>query len=215
MPPKAKRKGKGTPVRASRAAPAAPGAASTSPATTRTLWLLRHAKTVTDPPPGGSDFDRVLAPRGRRDATALGKLFAGDGEGLGPALAGAPRPSVALVSPAARTRATAEVVLADMEAPPVCRFDEDLYGAEPDELLGFVRALPDEAAAAMAVGHNPTAHYLSQALVSPADADGLALATRQGFPTCALGVYVFPVARWAEVDLGSATLLTLLVPPFA
>ena len=49
----------------------------------RTLWLLRHAKAVTDPPPGGSDFDRVLAPRGRRDATALGRLFAGPGVGLG------------------------------------------------------------------------------------------------------------------------------------
>ncbi len=78
----------------------------------RTLWLLRHAKTVTDPPPGGADFDRVLAPRGRRDATALGRLFAGSGEGLGPALKRAPRPQVALVSPAARTAATAELVLA-------------------------------------------------------------------------------------------------------
>ena len=32
----------------------------------RYLWLLRHAKTVTDPPPGGSDFDRVLAPRDKK-----------------------------------------------------------------------------------------------------------------------------------------------------
>ena len=47
----------------------------------RMLWLLRHAKTVTDPPPGGADFDRVLTPRGRRDAAALGHLFAGAGEG--------------------------------------------------------------------------------------------------------------------------------------
>ncbi len=62
----------------------------------RILWLLRHAKTVTDPPPDGTDFDRVLAPRGRRDATALGRLFAGQGEGLGPALKGVPRPQVAL-----------------------------------------------------------------------------------------------------------------------
>ena len=69
----------------------------------RTLWLLRHAKAVTDPPPGGSDFDRVLAPRGRRDAAALGHLFAGRGQGLGPALKGVPLPGVALVSPAART----------------------------------------------------------------------------------------------------------------
>ena len=59
---------------------------ATGPKAGRTLWLLRHAKTVTDPPPGGDDFDRVLAPRGRRDAKALGRLFAGAGEGLGPAL---------------------------------------------------------------------------------------------------------------------------------
>ena len=84
----------------------------------RTLWLLRHAKTVTDPPPGGADFDRVLAPRGRRDATALGRLFAGAGEGLGPSLKGVPRPEIALVSPAARTAATAELVLAGVTDPP-------------------------------------------------------------------------------------------------
>ena len=45
---------------------------------TRTLWLLRHAKTVADPPAGGADIDRVLAPRGRRDATALGHLIGTD-----------------------------------------------------------------------------------------------------------------------------------------
>ena len=80
-----------------------PGLMAPKAQASRTLWLLRHAKTVTDPPPGGSDFDRVLAPRGRRDATALGRLFAGRGEGLGPALEGVPLPTVALVSPAART----------------------------------------------------------------------------------------------------------------
>ena len=66
-----------------------PGLMATK-ARTRTLWLLRHAKTVTDPPPGGTDFDRVLAPRGRRDATALGRLFAGSGDGLGPGLEARP-----------------------------------------------------------------------------------------------------------------------------
>ncbi len=92
---------------------------------------------MTDPPPGGADFDRVLAPRGRRDATALGRLFAGAGDGLGPACDAFPRPQVALVSPAARTRATAELVLAEMADPPECRFDEELYGADPEEVLAL------------------------------------------------------------------------------
>jgi len=180
----------------------------------RTLWLLRHAKTVADPPPGGSDFDRVLAPRGRRDATALGRLFAGSGQALGPDLKGVPRPQVALVSPAARTSATAELVLADVTDLPQCRFDEALYGAEPEEVLAFLHALPDDVAAAMVVGHNPTAHTLSQSLLSARDKKGLSGAVRHGFPTCALGVYSFATDHWADVATGTAKLIALLSPPY-
>jgi phosphohistidine phosphatase len=187
---------------------------ATNPESTRTLWLLRHAKTVTDPPPGGTDFDRVLAPRGRRDATALGRLFAGSGAAFGPALEGIPRPAVALVSPAARTAATAELVLAGMDHPPACRFDEALYGGEPEEIVDYLTTLDDDAPAAMVVGHNPTAHALSQGLLSPRDKEGHSLATRQGFPTCALGVYTFPVGRWVDVAARSATLVTLIIPPY-
>ena len=70
----------------------------------RTLWLLRHAKAVADPPPGGEDFARVLAPRGRRDAEALGRLIGPGGKGLG--LGKVRLPQVVLSSPAARTAAT-------------------------------------------------------------------------------------------------------------
>ena len=180
----------------------------------RTVWLLRHAKTVTDPPPGGSDFDRVLAPRGRRDAIALGRHFAGKGEGLGRGLARTPRPTVALVSPAARTRATAELVLADMTHPPEQRFEEDLYGAEPTEVIEFLRRLLDDVVAAMVVGHNPTAQSLSRTLLSPRDEKGVELTMRQGFPTCALGVYTFKATGWKDVDQGGAKLAALMAPPY-
>ena len=180
----------------------------------RTLWLLRHAKTVTDPPPGGTDFDRVLAPRGRRDATALGRLFAGAGEGLGPGLETAPRPRIALISPAARTAATAELVLADMADPPESRLEEGLYAAEPNEVLALVRDLPDDVDAVMVVGHNPTAQALSQGLLSARDKKGLSSAVRNGFPTCALGVYAFNVDRWADVAARSAKLVAITAPPY-
>jgi len=180
----------------------------------RTLWLLRHAKTVTDPPPDGTDFDRVLAPRGRRDATALGRLFAGAGVGLGPDLLAVPRARIALVSPAARTAATAELVLADVEDPPEYRLEEALYGAEPEEVLAFVRDLPDDVEAAMVVGHNPTAHALSQGLLSPRDEKGLARAARTGFPTCALAVYAFDVDHWADVAARGAKLVAIMAPTY-
>ena len=181
----------------------------------RTVWLLRHAKTVTDPPPGGSDFDRVLAPRGRRDATALGGLFGGGGEGLGPALKRVPRPAIALISPAVRTVATADLVLADMADPPECRLEEGLYAAAPEEVLGYLQRLPNEARSAMVVGHNPTAHSLSQGLLSPTDKKGLSVAVRTGFPTSALGVYSFKVEGWADVMAHSAKLVAMMTPPYA
>jgi len=186
----------------------------TKPKAGRTLWLLRHAKTAADPPPGGADFDRVLAPRGRRDATALGRLFAGAGEGLGPGLRDVPRPRIALVSPATRTASTAELVLADVTDPPVCRLEKGLYAADPEEVLAFVRDLPDDVDAAMVVGHNPTAHALSQGLLSPRDKKGLSSAARNGFPTCALGVYAFNVDRWAAVAARTAKLVAIMGPPY-
>lgn len=179
----------------------------------RTLWLLRHAKTVTDPPPGGSDYDRVLAPRGRRDANALGRLFAGHAEGLGPALKGTPRPGVALVSPAARTAATAELVLAKMDEPPELRFEDALYGADPEGVLAVVRALPDDVRAAMVVGHNPTAQSLSEGLLSPGDKKGHSM-VRHGLPTCALGVYRFSVDSWKDIAPAAAKLVALMAPPY-
>ena len=180
----------------------------------RYLWLLRHAKTVTDPPSGGSDFDRVLAPRGRRDATALGRLFADQGDQLGPDLKGVPRPTLALVSPAARTMATAELVLGSMAEPPVLRFDATLYGAEPFEVLALVQALDDGVDAAMVVGHNPTAQDLSRDLLAPRDKKNLSLVERRGFPTCALGVYAFKGRRWDDADFEAAKLVALLTPPY-
>ena len=180
----------------------------------RTLWLLRHAKTVTEPPPGGTDFDRILAPRGRRDATALGLLFAGTGDGLGPAFKGVPRAQIALVSPAARTAATADLVLAGVTDPPERRMEEGLYASDPEAVLTLVRALPDDEVAAMVVGHNPTAHSLSQSLLSARDKKGLSTVVRHGFPTCALGVYSFAVDRWADVAAGTGKLVAITTPPF-
>lgn len=187
------------------------------PPTTRTLWLLRHAKTVTDPPPGGTDFDRVLAPRGRRDATALGRLLAGKAvEALG--ALGLPRnvalPTVALVSPAARTAMTADLVLANMTEPPERRLEEWIYQAAPDDVIAGLRELEDEVPAAMVVGHNPTAHALSVGLIGANDKKGLALTAKAGFPTTALGVYRFKVERWRDVDAHGAKLVALFVPPY-
>jgi phosphohistidine phosphatase len=182
-----------------------------TPAPSRTLWLLRHAKAVADPPAGGEDFDRVLAPRGRRDAEALGRLIKSGGDELG---LREPLPKVAFVSPAARTTATAELVLAAAGLMPTMEFPADLYGAEPEDVLDHVRQLSSEVDAAMAVLHNPTGHSLAHGLLEAGDEDGLDLLERRGFPTCALAVIRLDVARWSDVASESGVLVGLFIPPF-
>jgi phosphohistidine phosphatase len=182
----------------------------------RTLWLLRHAKAVADPPEGGDDFDRVLAPRGRRDAAALGHLLTqrGTGSGSGPGPACAPPPQLALVSPAARTMATADLVLAGLVPAPRRMAPDDLYGADPEDVLGHLRRLDDDVASVMVVGHNPTAQWLALGLLDHKDKDRDKI-VRRGFPTCALGIYRLQIAGWADVEGECAVLTDLLTPPFA
>jgi phosphohistidine phosphatase len=181
-------------------------------ATHRFLWLLRHAKTVTDPPDGGTDFDRVLAPRGRRDANALGRLIQEDPDRFG--LKKDPFPQVALVSPAARTMATFDLVGQHLDAPPRQEVVDDFYGAEPEDVLAHLRTMGDDLTSIMVVGHNPTAHALASGLIAPADKKGRDLVVRRGFPTCALGIYRFSIDHWADVRGGRGRLVGLFIPPF-
>jgi phosphohistidine phosphatase len=152
-----------------------------------------------------------LAPRGKRDSKALGKLIGRDAALLA---AGVPLPQIALVSPAARTAATAELALAELPAPPLTHLVDDLYGAEPEEVLDHLRTLPGSITSVMVVGHNPTVHALSQGLIDADDTDGHDLALRRGFPTCALGVYAFSVEHWHDVGARTARLAGLSIPPF-
>ena len=64
------------------------------------------------------------------------------------------------------------------------------------------------------VGHNPTAQTLSQGLLSARDKKGLSAVVRNGFPTCALGVYAFNVDHWADVAPRSAKLVAIMAPPY-
>jgi phosphohistidine phosphatase len=183
---------------------------------TRTLWVVRHAKAVADPPPGGTDHDRPLAPRGRRDAEALGRRLAGDRFGLDEA----DLPDVVLCSTARRTRQTADGIvtgLAALAEPPAVDYRRALYYAGPDDVLAEVRTVPDDRRSVMVVGHNPTAHALAAGLGdrdTVADIEGAAGVEARGFPTCAVAVYRLPAGRWLDVAEGTGRLVGVFTPPY-
>jgi phosphohistidine phosphatase len=112
-------------------------------ASERHLVVLRHAKSAW--PDGVPDRKRPLNGRGRRDAVAAGRWLRDNVGGL----------DVVVCSPAERARQTWELVAAELADPPDPTFDEDVYGASPDTLLDVVAALPDDAATALLIGHNP------------------------------------------------------------
>lgn len=170
----------------------------TSPGPTRELLVLRHGKASADPR-WATDFERPLAPRGERDAPAVGRWLAAQD------LA----PDRVLASTAARAAATARAVVAELgdDGAPI-DWHDDLYLAPVTVLLAHLSRLPDDCARALVVGHNPGLEELVTRLSGshPGAADG-----GVPFPTCALAVLRFD-GSWAGLRLGTGELLALRRP---
>jgi phosphohistidine phosphatase len=181
-------------------------------ASSRLVWLLRHAKTVTAPPAGGTDHERRLAPRGRRDASALGRRLGEGGDRLG--RDPSELPTLVLTSSATRTLQTTELVLEGFSASPTVETLGALYTAGPDDVIDQLRLVDDEVRSVMVVGHNPTAQALSVGLIGSGRRAERRKAENAGFPTCALGIYRFDAKHWRALSEGSGSLLALFTPPF-
>ncbi|MGH6711692.1 MAG: SixA phosphatase family protein [Bradyrhizobium sp.] len=174
----------------------------------RRLMLLRHAKTEHDAP-SGQDQDRRLDDRGRLDAAAIGGWI-----GQHP-----PVPDMVLVSTAVRAQQTWEIVQQAMQdatrtvapQPQVESLDE-LYGAEPAQLLQIIRmAEASDPRQLMVVGHNPGMHELALALAGSGDA-AAKKALEDNLPTTGLAVLDFAIGDWNEVAFRRGTLVHFTSP---
>jgi phosphohistidine phosphatase len=142
------------------------------------LILFRHGKAERDSATG-VDFDRPLAPRGVSDAAAMAKTLAELGL----------KPTLALVSPALRTRETwaaAQGAFPDAEV----RYEPSLYNAE----AGGVRQAVERATTPgllMVIGHNPGLQDLTVALLREGSAPReLVAQAERRFPTSAVAVFL-------------------------
>jgi phosphohistidine phosphatase len=155
----------------------------------RTLVLMRHAKS--DYPEGVPDHERPLAERGRRDAPRMGAWLR-DGGYL---------PDRVVCSTAMRARQTWELIAPLFPAATVS-YEPRLYGASVFGLLMLVREVPDDAATALLIGHNPAIGELASALPDEHE-------TR--FPTASVAVLRIP-GGWPSAVPGEATRLALASP---
>ncbi len=167
----------------------------------KTILLLRHAKSAWGTP-GLADHERPLNQRGERAAKAMAQYIAKH----------CPRPDLILCSTAIRTRQTLAPLLKRLDAPaPPIALEKGLYLASEPVLLARLRALPEDVATALLIGHNEGIGQLANALAHDGPPD-LLKALREKFPTGALVVLRAPAKRWPDLAVGSAELLAFVRP---
>src|SRR5262245_53455321 len=129
----------------------------------RILYLLRHAKSDRSDP-GLADSERPLAPRGRRDAPAMGAYMHSRKY----------RPDLILCSTSARTRETLALLQPELGGKTAVEFDRKLYLASAEAMLQRLRATDEEVGSVLMIGHNPGMVRLAALLAPRGDRHALA-----------------------------------------
>ena len=155
---------------------------------TRTLYLMRHAKSSWDFEEL-SDHDRPLNKRGRTDAPRMGKALATRDIEL----------NLILSSSAVRALTTATLVAKELNYPiDNIAIDENIYRAGKTELLDILAEVPYKNQHLMLVGHNYALTELAN-LLSPEPIPNI--------PTAGIVCLKFSSESWASISKENATLL--------
>ena len=147
-----------------------------------TLVIIRHAKSDWSVPV--TDRDRPLAKRGRKQARETGRWLA---EHVRPL-------DLAVVSVAARTRQTWELVREALAGEVETRLAEEAYTFNARELLELVTELPPSTTTVALVSHNPAVEGLVERL------------TGEWVPLTTSAVAVVELSDWASAGLGDGRL---------
>ena len=149
------------------------------------LTLVRHAKTEPARP-GQEDWDRVLEPRGQRDAPEMARRLKQI----------SPKVDRVLSSPAVRAITTATIMTRELGvSAQKVQQDERLYLASPKDMLAVIRELGERSRHLMVVGHNPGMTEFADKVSSERGIDNM--------PTCAVYTLQFAIAAWSELEWDS------------
>jgi phosphohistidine phosphatase len=163
------------------------------------LLLLRHAKSSRDDP-ALADFDRPLAPRGRRAAGMVGEHIARHQMA----------PDRILCSSSRRTRETLAGLLPWLGGECDIRLTRVLY--EPRETYaGSIASLGLTARTLLLIGHNPAMQETAGALIGSGN-QALAAEIAARFPTAGLAVIDFDIASWRDLRPGTGRIVAFFRP---
>ena len=166
----------------------------------RRLLLFRHAKAERGAA-GTSDKERELTPDGRDDAASMGRYMTRHRF----------TPDAVLVSPSTRTRETWDAMKSSVGPAARPAFDDRIYDASAQALLGVLKGAPADATTVMMIGHNPGMHELAVLLTATGDIDTRER-LREKFPTSALAVFDFALESWSALHPRSGRLERFVSP---
>ena len=158
------------------------------------ITLIRHGKAEM-PRIGGNDFDRGLIQRGMQNAEAVGQFMQ----------AHRMLPDLVLVSPAARTRQTYELMAANWPNPPSVIYEDKLYEVSADTLLRLIFEHGRDVETLAVVGHNPSLVVLLNHMVG----DGHAEQNLGYFPTCCTADIGFVAPKICDIISDEGRLLSI------
>jgi phosphohistidine phosphatase len=170
------------------------------------LFLLRHVKSSWNDPTL-DDFDRKLAPRGKRAAKRLARHIAAQGYHF----------DLVLCSAARRAKDTWDRIARDLGGDIPVIHSRELYLAGEDGFVKALRGLDDAIDAVLLVAHNPDienfANWLCREGELCREGDSEALRQmRAKYPTGGLAAIRLDLERWAELEAGRGTLESFVAP---
>jgi phosphohistidine phosphatase len=151
------------------------------------LILVRHAKSSWKDSQL-DDHDRPLAKRGEHDAPYMAKVFREKKMDV----------DLIVSSTAARALATAKEFAKkiDYKKEKILRVSE-IYLAELDDLLDYVKGIDSDYTTVMLFGHNPALTWFANYLTN---------GTIENVPTCGLVAIDFNISSWNEISGGTGDL---------
>lgn len=143
------------------------------------LILLRHAEAV--PEHAAGDMARPLTPRGKQQVQLVAQSFVAQGI----------RPALALVSPATRTKQTAQLLANSLDNDLPIAVDHSLYLATDEQFVNTIASIPDDIHSILLVGHNPGISDLATSLD--------AKQANHQLPTAGFVVCQIPTQNWRNI----------------
>ncbi len=137
------------------------------------------------------DHERPLNPRGQAGAAAMATWLNNLNS----------QPDHAIVSDAARTRETWDILAGAMPQPSTHEFTHAMYLAGPEQMLDMIQKAPETSQTLMLIGHQPGMSALVKLLSDGSEPTSRSRAYSH-FPTASTALVDVPVDSWAQVDFG-------------